>query len=89
MGDQGIMDKMKCLGILKNKTRQSVRKMFSECQWTFQHDNNPKHTVLLATKHLDGSKIKILEYSAQSSDQNRIENLWVNLKKNVKDRNLL
>jgi hypothetical protein len=46
----------------------------------FQHDNDPKHTAKIVQLWLADQKFQVLEWPAQSSDQNLVENLWFHLK---------
>jgi len=41
---EGKMDSLKCQEILGENVMPSVRKPKLGCHWTFQQDNDPKHT---------------------------------------------
>ena len=68
---------------MKQHLKTSVRKLKLGHKWVFQMDKDPKHTSKVVAKWLKDNKVKVLEWSSQSSDLNPIENLWAELKKYV------
>lgn len=83
---QGNMNSVHYQEILDANVMQSVTKLRLGRRWTFQQDNDPKHTSKSTTAWLQKKGWKILEWPSQSPDLNPIENLWWDLKKAVAAR---
>uniref|UniRef100_A0AAY5L6D3 Tc1-like transposase DDE domain-containing protein n=1 Tax=Esox lucius TaxID=8010 RepID=A0AAY5L6D3_ESOLU len=81
---EGIMNSSKYQRILAQYLQGSIRKL--KMKFTFQHDNDPKHTSKSIKAWLHQKKINVLELSSPSPDPNSIENLWGDLKRAVHRR---
>jgi len=72
--------------ILDENLLQSALDLRLGRRFTFQQDNDPKHTATITKEWLQDKSVNVLECLSQSPDWNRIEYLWRDLKMAVHRR---
>jgi DDE superfamily endonuclease len=85
---EGIMNQYYYQGILSRNLVQSAVKLGLGRRFTFQQDNDPKHTAKTTSEYFTKNKIKLLPWPPQSPDLNPIEHLWDQIEREIRKFNI-
>ncbi|XDV46981.1 hypothetical protein PO909_016757 [Leuciscus waleckii] len=83
---EGKMNAAKYRDILDENLLQSALDLRLGRRFTFQQDNDPKHTAKITKEWLHNNSVTVLEWPSQSTDFNPIEHLRRDLKMAVHQR---
>jgi len=79
-----IMDQFKYQSILDRNVKISETKLGLGRKFTFQQDNDPKHSAKSTIEYFKKNNTSKLEWPSQSPDLNPIEQLWKHIAREIR-----